>query len=257
MSRAVSMVNGRPQRSRRAPPDRMETLAPTLDLRELAQECFQITVETLLELGLSRKQSDEAMTRALHSRRKSRPSSEMLQRYSEVSSILRGWRREKRFLTPEGEPKVLPVYGKGATFEALARKYAPGAPVKVLVDYICLYGDATRLTKNKVALVGSNVLIVEKTPQVAMAAINQNFRQLTYTILKNTNTPAKGTGLFQRMVRGFLSEKGFQKFAKEIRPHLHDLCSVVDDALEPGRKVAGRKRMCGMSLYLFQDRESG
>jgi hypothetical protein len=230
--------------------------APSMDLRNLAAECFQIAAQVLMEFGLSRQETAAAMKRAMYARRKIMLSIEILRRYRQVGQMINFWRGDKRFKGADGPPKVIPIYGRGATFETLAHKFAPGAPIEQLVDFVCHHGDATRSTKNTLALVGSNVLIYAKSPEVTMAALNDNFRKLAGTFAKNTKIPKgqKASGLFQRTVDGFLSEKNFLKFAKDIRPQLQDLCNVVEAGLEDGRRPKGRdNRYCGMSLYLFQD----
>jgi len=225
-------------------------------LRRLAQECFEISISVLLELGLSRSDTAVAIKHALRGRNKSKPSLEILGRYSQVGDMLSLWRRDKRYSERDGVPKVIPIYGKGATFERLARKCAPGIPVKHVLDIALHQCDVTLSTKKTVALVGSNVLIFSKKPHVTMAALNDNLRNLAMTLTRNVKLPAekKSQGFFQRRVSGFMTEKEFLKVAQALRPQLQDLCDIIESAVDTAKGTNRSKRFnCGASLYLFQD----
>jgi len=195
------------------------------------------------------------MKKALHSRSTRKPSLEILDRYMRIGSMLNRWRRDKRYLTAAGTPKVIPIRGRGASFETLAQKLAPAIPIETLVECICQHGDATRSSKDRLALIGSNVLIYKRTPQMTMSALNDNFRSLSSTTLRNMKIPQglKGTGNFQRIVKGWLTKKDFRRFAKDIRPQLQDLCNVVEREIDDGEGQSGSKKSCGMSLYIFQN----
>jgi hypothetical protein len=260
MSKPANALNlktkRRPQQARTTRSrDENSLIGMEADLSDLAEECFRIAIDTLFELGFSHRQSSAAMKRALHEGSKGKPSLEILDRYHRLSSMLNCWRRDKRYLTPTGTPKVIPIRGRGATFETLARRLAPAIPLDTLVECICQHGDATRPSKDRLALIGSNVLIYKRTPQLAMSLLNDNLRSLSSTTLSNMKIPQelKGTGNFQRIVKGWLTKKDFRKFAKEIRPQLQDLCNVVEAELDDGKGRTGSKRSCGMSLYIFQN----
>jgi len=228
----------------------------TDELLGLAQECFEIVVEVLSDLGMSRTEIIAATKRARRSRTRTRPSARTLARYTQAGHLLNYWRRNKRYIGPEGAPRVIPIYGKGATFETLARKFAPDVPVGDFVNFICRYGDATRPNKNTLALVGSNVFIYEKKPEITLAALNENFRNLAGTLSKNKDLPPelRGGGLFQRIVNGFVEERAFRKFARDIRPQLQDLCDFVESTVDNGVGLRSpKRRYCGMSIFLFQD----
>jgi hypothetical protein len=231
--------------------------APGFKLSDFAEECFQLTVEALLQFGFSREQSREAMSRALDLRKRTMPGTEAVRRYHQLSGMINTWRRDKRFLNLDGSPKVIPIRGRGASFETLAEKHAPRVPIKTLVDDLCRYGDVTRSSKNTLALVGSNVLLYQRTPEMGMATLNDNMRTLISTTLYNFSLPPeeKVGGNFQRVVRGCLTTKNYRKFAKYIRPQLQELCDLVDRDIDKGLGPRRNRRQCGMSIYLFQEPE--
>jgi len=70
------------------------------------------------------------MKRRFTGRNKSRPSLEIIGQIFAVGELLVSGGATNGIQTADGVPKVIPIYGKGATFERLARKCAPGIHVK-------------------------------------------------------------------------------------------------------------------------------
>jgi Family of unknown function (DUF6502) len=48
---------------------------------------------------------------------------------TDATRLLSGWHQDPEFLTPDGEPRVLPAEGAGASFAALWRRYGGDVPV--------------------------------------------------------------------------------------------------------------------------------
>ena len=130
--------------------------------------------------------------------------------------------------------------------------------LRELADMICENAEVTRLKGNKIALVGSPVMITPKTPEITLASLILRFRRLAETIVYDAAIPAhvKGTGRFERVVTGELSDKEFRAFSQSVRQQLQDLCDRVDAGIRQA-KHAGKGRAkgtaCGIGLYVFRD----
>jgi hypothetical protein len=154
---------------------------------------------------------------------------------------------------------VLSIKGKGATFETLARPFVPTLPVEEVVEMICENAEVTRLKGDKIALIGSPVMIAPKTPEITVASLIFRFRRLAETTVYNAAIPAnvKGTGRFERVVTGVLTDKEFREFSQSVRQQLQDLCDRVDAGMKqpgPGSKSRAKKgKSCGIGLYVFRD----
>ena len=84
------------------------------------------------------------------------------------------------------------------------------------------------------------------------------FRHLADTTLHNAAIPAdqvKGVGLFQRQVAGWLSEKDFRVYAKEVFPQLQEMCAQLEAGLSLDRRTKSRaeRTECGVGLFVYQD----
>jgi hypothetical protein len=225
---------------------------------ELLKEMHHIVLDTADELGVSANDRRRALRLAEKDSKRLRPSQATLQPSQGIVGLLAQWRRDRRYLRPDGTPRVLSITGKGATFETLARKYVPNLPVSELADMICENAEVTRLKGDKLALVGSPVMITPKTPEITLASLVLRFRRLAETIVHNAAIPAhvKGTGRFERIVTGALSDKDFLTFSQSVRQQLQDLCDRVDAGIKQPThtgKVREKGTTCGIGLYVFRD----
>jgi hypothetical protein len=226
-------------------------------LLELAQELQEMNIESMEGLGLSRKEQMVTYRRA--SRRvgsKTRPSTRLMDRISGIADLLSSWRRDPRYVQPDGSPRVLPIKGKGASLETLARKFVPEMPVTEVLTAITRHREATAYRGDKVALVGGSVLLTPKTAEMALALLVNRIRRVSKTLLHNMSLPegSKGHGRFERHVFGVLSEREFNEYARVMRTQLQDLCDRAESGLELAADKKGRKRKaCGIGIFVFRD----
>jgi len=254
------MVRPKPKNSRRSSTRSLvEVLGPPTDkalIVELLKELHHIVLDTATELGVSMADRRRAVQDALKDPKRHRPSETTMRSNQRMSSILNRWRNDKRYRRPDGTPRVLSIEGKGATFQTLARRFVPEMPLSDAVHLICENAEVTRLKGNKIALVGSPVMMMQKTPEVTLAALVLQIRRLTETRIHNATIPAHvAIGRFERVVWGVLSEKEFQGFSQSIRQQLQDVCDRVDQSVRPltvSRKRGGLST-CGLGLYVFKD----
>jgi hypothetical protein len=237
----------------------VEVLGPPTDTRlmvDLVKELHHIVLDTAAELGVSAKDRRRAMQLALKEPKRLRPSAATMRSNRGVAVMLNRWRNDKRYRRPDGTPRVLPIEGKGVTLETLARRFVPQMAVTDVVAMICENAEVTRLKGNKIALVGSPVMMTQKTPEVTLASLILRVRHLTETIIHNATIPAHSTaGRFERVVTGELTDKEFQEFSQSVRHQLQDLCDRVDQRLRPPAHSPKRRAMqgCGLGLYVFKD----
>jgi hypothetical protein len=226
-------------------------------LLELAQELQQIMIESMEGLGVSRKQQMLTYRRASRGfGKKERPSTRIMERISGIADLLSSWRRDVRYLDSGGSPRVLPVHGKGATLETLARKFVPKMSIGEVLAAVTRHGEATAYRGDKVALIGGSVLVTPKTAEMALALLVNRIQRVSKTVLHNVSLPEgkKGKGRFERQVFGVLSEREFKKYAQIMRGQLQDLCDRAESGLELAADKKGRKRKsCGIGIFVFRD----
>jgi hypothetical protein len=237
----------------------VEVLGPPTDkalIVDLLKELHHLVLDTAAELGVSMADRRRAVQYALKDPKRGRPSETTMRSNQRMSSILNRWRNDKRYRRPDGTPRVLSIEGKGATFQTLARRFVPEMPLSDAVHLMCENAEVTRLRGNKIALVGSPVMMTQKTPEVTLAALILQIRRLTETRIYNaTMPPHVAIGRFERVVWGILSDKEFQDFSQSMRQQLQDVCDRVDQSVRPMTVSRKHRTMttCGLGLYVFKD----
>lgn len=223
---------------------------------KLSVELQQLTFDIQAQLGVAARERSRIYSLAMTRRSKaSRASDKVLASSHQMSKILAAWHRSPEYLSIDGSPKVIPIHGKGITFETLVRRYLPKMPIAQAVDFLVAHTDVRRRPEARLALLGSPAFIFGRTPESALAIINQRFRRLSRSIIKNSKLPQhmKGTGLYERQVSGRMTKKESQEFAREIREQLQDVIDHVDTRLEERRPGKGTRRECGVTVFLWTD----
>jgi hypothetical protein len=226
-------------------------------LLQLAHELQQMTIESMEGLGVSRKEQMVTYRRASRGvGSKEPPSTRLMERTFAIADLLSSWRRDRRYVDSDGSPRVLPIKGKGASLETLAKKFVPEMSVSEVLTAITRHGEATAYRGNKVALVGGSVLLTPKTAEMTLALLVTRIRQVSKTLLHNVSLPegSKGHGRFERHVHGVLSEREFNEYARVMRTQLQDLCDRAESGLELAADKKGRKRKaCGIGVFIYRD----
>ena len=254
MAKGIPTLKRRPRRAPgvMAPPtDRALMLKLMVEMNHIAQDICR-------KLGVSPEEQRSAARRARRTKMRSRPSARLMAAISGTGDVLSTWRRDKRYRGPDGSPRVLPIRGKGATLETLARKCVPQMPLEEVLAFICSHGEATLYKGDRVALLGSAAVLTQRTPEMTLAWILTQFRHVADTTLHNAAIPAhqvKGVGLFQRQVAGWLSEKDFRQYAKIVFPQLQELCAQLEAGLSLDRRAKPRanRKECGVGVFVYQD----
>jgi hypothetical protein len=254
MAKGIPTLKRRPRRAAGG-------LGPPVDralLLQLAIEMNHIAQDVLSKLKVSPKDQQLAAVQARKIKKRAWPSAKLMAAIEGAGDVLSTWRRDKRYRGADGSPRVLPIRGKGATLESLVRKCVPQMSLGEVLGYICSHGEAIVYKGDRVALLGSAAVITQRTPQMTLAWILTQFRHVADTTLRNTAQPAhlaKGTGMFQRQVAGWLSEKDFRLYTKEVFPQLQELCAQLEGGLSIAHraKPGPNRQECGVGIFVFQD----
>jgi hypothetical protein len=223
---------------------------------ELAAELQRLTFDIQSKLGVSARDRNRAYSMAQKARdRAPRPSDEVLSVTNGMTQILSAWRRNPRYVSGDGSPKILPIEGKGVTFQTLVGRYMPNMTVSEAVNFLVAHSDVRRHPAGRLALLGSPALIVDRAEAITLALIIQRLRRLARTVMTNQELPqqVKGTGRYERQVTGFMTKKEFEEFSQSIRGQLQDTVDHVDERVEEDRPEGGVRHECGLEVYLWAD----
>ena len=226
------------------------------DLLNVAQELQHLIAEAMTQSGVTKKEQHEAFRRSIASTKiKGRPAKLLLERSHAVADLLSYWQKNERYLDKLAVPRVLPIRGRGATLESLARQFVPDMPVHEVVTAIVRHGEVARLMGDKVALVGTIMLVTPKTPELTLAAITLSAQRLVRTILHNASLPErkKGRGRFQRFAMGELTAQEFVEWLHRVRPDLQKYTMGTEASLRLADSKRRKGKSSGVGIFVFRD----
>ena len=147
-------------------------------------------------------------------------------RESLTNRILRAWRQDPRFTTANGRPKVLNIYGRGPTFESLAKAYGRGIPIRALFDELTRIG-AIEVRASKRIFPAKSSAIKRRTEIKNISAMGDAVSDLVSSALMETRYP-HGSGIAtgsQRIWTGAmpLSKEDALTHTREIFIDLHNV----------------------------------
>jgi Family of unknown function (DUF6502) len=100
---------------------------------------------------------------------KSRAKSKTTSHESVLNRILRGWRSDARFLIRR-RPKSLALFGRAASFEALAKTYGRGLPIRAILDELICVG-AIEVSSSRMVLLKKDFAIHDCTAHKDIQAL--------------------------------------------------------------------------------------
>ena len=172
--------------------------------------------------------------------------------------ILAAWYENPRFLAANGDPAVLPIYGKRRSFEQLVAMCSRGIPVRAMLDELTQIGAIERLSDQRVKA-KSRIPILTGLTGSAIAAIGERAGDLLETLTNNLRRKAnplfEGTALVDEtdldmvtLVRREIEEQGAN--------FINSANSLLNRSrARPSRSSAKTSAKCrlGVTVYYFQD----
>src|ERR1700738_3879688 len=176
--------------------------------------------------------------------------------------VLAAWFDDPRFLAPNGDPAVLPIFGKRRSFEQLVAMHSRGIPVRAMLDELTQIDAVERLADQRVK-VKSRIPSLTGMTGGAIALIGERTRDLLDTLTTNLRCASKplfaATALADEtdpdtvsLIRREIAEQGanFINSANALfsRP-----------SMKPKRLIAKRptKYRLGVTVYYFQNDVEG
>jgi hypothetical protein len=176
--------------------------------------------------------------------------------------VLAAWFDDSRFLAANGDPAVLPIFGKRRSFEQLVAIHSRGIPVRAMLDELTQIDAVERLDDQRVKAKSRIPILTGRTGS-AIAAIGERTKDLLDTLTNNLRCTSKplfeGTALADEtdvemisLIRREIAEQGtnFINSANSL---------FGRSSLKSKRVVAKRSRKyrLGVTVYYFQDDVDG
>jgi hypothetical protein len=176
--------------------------------------------------------------------------------------VLAAWFDNPRFLAPNGEPAVLPIFGKRRSFEQLVSMHGRGIPVRAMLDELTQINAVERLSDQRLRA-KSRVPIMTGLSGGAISLIGERTRDLLETLTSNLRRKSKplfeGTAITDdvdlemvSLVRRELAEQG-----ASFIDGANSLLSRSSN--KPSRAIGNTSMKCrlGVTVFYFQDDTEG
>lgn len=108
--------------------------------------------------------------------------------FQSTNRILAAWHDDPKFIAPDGQPADLPLYGRGASFESLARKYGLGLPTRAVLDELVRFGAVELLSDQRIRTKTSMAIERGMSARV-VKGFGDRASELLCTMLHNMREP--------------------------------------------------------------------
>jgi hypothetical protein len=176
-----------------------------------------------------------------------------------VRRVLSAWFEDTMFLTTDGEPAVLPIFGKRKSLEKLVNKYSGGVPVRAMLDEL-LRTDAVEWLGDQKIKPRRRLPMSTGLTVSSIAMMGERGRDLLETLTKNAHITANP--LFEATAVVSDADPDMTSIARrEIAIQGTSFIDGVDRLLSRMKrnavrasskpKMAGRR--IGVTVYYFQE----
>lgn len=178
--------------------------------------------------------------------------------YHRGSRVMTGWLRDPKYGNGKGHPRLLPLKGRGATFNALVKSYSGDIPVRSVLDELLRVGAVKQLKDGRICLV-SRGYIPQNGLTEKLRVLGADTEDLISTIDHNIyGTPTEPR--FQRKVMydnvPIDAAKEFRTVAaaegQELLEKLDRWLAHRDRDTNPSSKGSGRVRV-GLGIFQIEE----
>jgi hypothetical protein len=182
-------------------------------------------------------------------------------RQNPARKVLAAWHDNRRFLGTNGDPAVLPIFGRRKSFEQLVATSTSGIPVRAMLDQLTQINAVDILAGQRVK-VKSRVPIFKGMTATALGNVGERASDLLGTLTRNLHTTSdplfEETALLNDvdiaavpLVRRQLAEQGVA--------FIESATSLLARSSVNMRRLklkASRQCRVGVTVYYFQDVEA-
>ena len=176
--------------------------------------------------GISRSE----VSRIIRASRHSDPKLENGQIQS-TNRILSGWEADSKFSSQSGQPADLPLFGRGASFDALAKKYGLGLPTRAVLDELVRLGSVELLANQKVRIKASTAVEPGISTRLVREFGDRASASLS-TLLNNMRNP-KDSQFFSVIVESAVQTRALPQFRKDLTSKCFDFRAQIQEQFGP------------------------
>jgi hypothetical protein len=172
--------------------------------------------------------------------------------------VLAAWYDNSQFLGPNGDPAVLPIFGKRKSFERLVGMYSGGIPVRAMLDELAQINAVEILPRQRIrpkarvptfrGMTTSAISNVGERAADLLATLTRNLRTSSNALFEATALMSNVDASAVALVRRDIAEQGaaFIDGATSL---------LTRSRARPGRTSANKSPQCrvGVTVYYFED----
>jgi len=172
--------------------------------------------------------------------------------------VLAAWHDDPRFLASNGDPAVLPIFGKRRSFERLVERYGASIPVRAMLDELIQLDAVERLEDQKIRA-KSRVPIMTGLTNRSISALGERGRDLLETLAHNVRRSTQPYFEATAVVDdGDLELVNFlrREIAEQGTNFINSATSLLNRSqIKRGSKAAKSSRAVrlGVTVYYFQE----
>jgi hypothetical protein len=176
-----------------------------------------------------------------------------------TNRILAAWHENPKFTGPDGQPAELHMYGRGITFETLARKYGRGIPTRAVLDELIRSGAVEIVDAQKIR--AKATIAVERGMSARVVkAFGDRASELLSTMLLNMRQP-ETPNFIASVSDAAVATATLPLFQKELSTRAADFLADVEGSLKrkPTTKSskARSKESARISVTIFYHESVG
>ncbi len=169
-----------------------------------------------------------------------------------TNRILAAWHRDPRFTDPSGQPADLKMYGRGASFDALAKRYGRGIPTRAVLDELVRVGAVELLPTQKIR--AKSPMTVDRGMSTrVIRAFGDRASELFSTMLLNMRKP-EAPKFIANVSDASVLHSSLPLFRKEFSVKASDFLTEIQESLSDkgrNRSPRGRDSSARVSVTIY------
>jgi hypothetical protein len=169
-----------------------------------------------------------------------------------TNRILAAWHQDPKFTDPNGQPADLKLYGRGATFEALAKRYGRGIPTRAVLDELIRVGAIELLPTQKIR--AKSPMTVDRGMSTrVIRAFGDRASELFSTMLSNMRKP-ETPKFIANVSDAAVLHSALPLFRKELSARASDFLTEIQESLSDktrGRSAKRRDACARVSITIY------
>ncbi len=173
--------------------------------------------------------------------------------------VLAGWHESSVFLTANGLPADLPIFGKTRSFQNLVARHGGGIPVRAMLDELTRLNAVEQIEGMKVraiaripiqtGLTNRSITTLGERASELLETLTHNIRHATQPMFEATAFVADADMNMISLTRQAITERG-EKFIRDAETLLHR---------SRAKTKVKNDELCrlGVTVYYFQDQAKG